>query len=326
MSIVSTNIINTKSAEVTIRIDDLVLHRVNITKSGLYRINYTKNGVNLNYTGGILDIVKTGIASNNGHILIEGNEKIFFYQINYIEDKTYNDAYRIALKYGFEGTEEEWLESLHGKSAYEIAVEHGFEGTEEDWVSHIGGDAMLTWHMITSDEYKNCIPIDGHLYFLTDTKEIYCGTESYTESVIFYSILPTNPILNKLYINSNTMECKIWRGEMLGWKDLMSGNSLDFDGGYTDTDGYVHLTKNGVDINGFTPFLVGSTTNNFGSENAGKLLYVSADGSIEVLSLGTGIEIVDGVLKSNTTSTPSTENLKINAIVDDNGNMTLEVV
>ena len=34
-------------------------------------------------------------------------------------------AYEIAVQYGYEGTVEEWLESLHGKSAYEIAKENG---------------------------------------------------------------------------------------------------------------------------------------------------------------------------------------------------------
>lgn len=35
---------------------------------------------------------------------------------------------------------------------------------------------------------------------------------------------------------------------------------------------------------------------NYGEENAGKLLYVGADGYATVLALGTGLAIVDGVL------------------------------
>ena len=49
-------------------------------------------------------------------------------------------AYQIAVDNGFEGTEEEWLESLHGddgQSAYELAVELGFEGTEEEWIESL---------------------------------------------------------------------------------------------------------------------------------------------------------------------------------------------
>jgi hypothetical protein len=51
-------------------------------------------------------------------------------------------AYDIACEHGFEGTEEEWLESLNGsdgKSAYQVAVENGFEGTEEEWLESLNG-------------------------------------------------------------------------------------------------------------------------------------------------------------------------------------------
>lgn len=60
-------------------------------------------------------------------------------------------AYEIAVENGFEGTEQEWLESLKGKdgrdgekgedgkSAYEIAVENGFEGTEQEWLESLKG-------------------------------------------------------------------------------------------------------------------------------------------------------------------------------------------
>ncbi|BEG72414.1 hypothetical protein RVBP21_0420 [Pseudomonas phage BRkr] len=44
-------------------------------------------------------------------------------------------AFDGAVKAGFVGTEEEWLETLVGKSAYQIAVDQGYEGTEEQWVS-----------------------------------------------------------------------------------------------------------------------------------------------------------------------------------------------
>ena len=66
-------------------------------------------------------------------------------------------AYQVAVDNGFNGTEQEWLESLKGsgtgtggtgtpgkdgkdgKSAYEIAVAHGFQGTEEDWLASLKG-------------------------------------------------------------------------------------------------------------------------------------------------------------------------------------------
>ena len=64
-------------------------------------------------------------------------------------------AYEIAVKHGFEGTEEEWLNTIvrgepgytpelgvdyfNGLSAYELAVKKGFEGTEEDWLASLRG-------------------------------------------------------------------------------------------------------------------------------------------------------------------------------------------
>ena len=46
-------------------------------------------------------------------------------------------AYAVAVKNGFEGTEEEWLESLNGKSAYAYAVEGGFNGTEAEFAAKL---------------------------------------------------------------------------------------------------------------------------------------------------------------------------------------------
>lgn len=45
----------------------------------------------------------------------------------------HTDAYAIAVRNGYEGTEAEWLASLVGKSAYEIAVMNGYKGTEAEW-------------------------------------------------------------------------------------------------------------------------------------------------------------------------------------------------
>ena len=46
-------------------------------------------------------------------------------------------AYELAVQHGYDGTLEDWLQSLQGKSAYEIAVEHGYTGTEEEWIGRL---------------------------------------------------------------------------------------------------------------------------------------------------------------------------------------------
>lgn len=90
---------------------------------------------------------------------------------------------------------------------------------------------MISWHIVTSDVYRNGTPIDTHMYFLSDTKEIYRGNVPFTESVIMYTdSLPISPALNKLYINSNTLEGKIWQGTGIGWITVIhpiSQESLD---------------------------------------------------------------------------------------------------
>lgn len=44
-------------------------------------------------------------------------------------------AYEIAVRYGFKGTEKEWIDTLKGKSTYELAVKYGYEGTELEWIT-----------------------------------------------------------------------------------------------------------------------------------------------------------------------------------------------
>ena len=51
-------------------------------------------------------------------------------------------AYELAEKYGYEGSLQEWLESLNGKSAYEIAKENGYTGTESDWADALNAAAQ----------------------------------------------------------------------------------------------------------------------------------------------------------------------------------------
>ena len=61
-------------------------------------------------------------------------------------------AYEVAVDNGFDGTKDEWLESLKGergtrgamgpggKSAYEVAVSEGFEGDELEWLDSLKGE------------------------------------------------------------------------------------------------------------------------------------------------------------------------------------------
>jgi len=46
-------------------------------------------------------------------------------------------AYELAVQFGYEGTVQEWIESLEGKSAYQIAVDSGYKGTESEWLASL---------------------------------------------------------------------------------------------------------------------------------------------------------------------------------------------
>ena len=74
---------------------------------------------------------------------------------------------------------------------------------------------MLSLHYISRDEYNNAdasSKTSDKLFFLSDTHEIFRGTENFTESVIFYDEEPTTKIAGKLYINQNTLVGRIWNG------------------------------------------------------------------------------------------------------------------
>ncbi|MBE6592526.1 MAG: hypothetical protein E7642_00860 [Ruminococcaceae bacterium] len=50
-------------------------------------------------------------------------------------------AYELAVKYGYEGTVQEWLESLKGRSAYDIAKENGYSGDKNEWSNSLKAEA-----------------------------------------------------------------------------------------------------------------------------------------------------------------------------------------
>jgi len=64
-------------------------------------------------------------------------------------------AYAIAVANGFVGTEQEWLDSLSGKSAYELAVEAGYTGNLTDYVYQFFRTSMLTTGFITTWNTEN---------------------------------------------------------------------------------------------------------------------------------------------------------------------------
>lgn len=81
-------------------------------------------------------------------LMADGKEHIIPFAVPMGEDGEKGDpgksAYEIAVEYGFNGSEAEWLDSLKygkdGESAYQIAVEYGFQGTEKEWLASLKGE------------------------------------------------------------------------------------------------------------------------------------------------------------------------------------------
>lgn len=81
---------------------------------------------------------------------------------------------------------------------------------------------MITWHYITRAAYDSAGPeqkTSDKLFYLSDTHEIYRGTQSFSESVILFNEEPETRAVGKLYINQNTLEGKIWNGTE--WKTVI---------------------------------------------------------------------------------------------------------
>lgn len=70
-------------------------------------------------------------------------------------------AYDIARKYGFKGTEEEWVKALPGKSAYDYAVELGFNGTLEEYKAACEAQRILS--IVQASVNLSAMIVDGVL-------------------------------------------------------------------------------------------------------------------------------------------------------------------
>lgn len=101
-------------------------------------------------------------------------------------------AYEVALNNGFEGTEEEWLESLKGekgdgadvKSTYEYAVDGGYNGTEEEFTAVFGSlsNSIRLVEKISSDnKFDNVYEGIGQIDFQTGLIQNYTETRQATD-------------------------------------------------------------------------------------------------------------------------------------------------
>lgn len=70
----------------------------------------------------------------------------------------------------------------------------------------------LDWHIVTSEQFKEGTPDPAHLYFLSDTKEIYRGSDKFSLGAVLYTTaegLPAALAENTVYFNTDTCEGKV---------------------------------------------------------------------------------------------------------------------
>lgn len=95
---------------------------------------------------------------------------------------------------------------------------------------------MLTWHYITSEVYNAAGPeqkTSDKLFYLSDTRQIYRGTDLFTEACRLYDTTePATPAVGVLYIEQNTLEGKIYNGA--AWQTVIQPIQTTVDAGNTN--------------------------------------------------------------------------------------------
>ena len=114
----------------------------------------------------------------------------------YTDPPYYITAYGLAVKHGYQGTEEEWLASLQGHDAYTEAVNAGYEGTEQEFYAMLAAAADTAENMPlylrysedaqTLFEAADAAAQSGKTLYILDlispTPCAFCGTEADQET------------------------------------------------------------------------------------------------------------------------------------------------
>ena len=199
---------------------------------------------------------------------------------------------------------------------------------------------MLTWHYVTSTAYKAANASEktsDKLYFLSDTHEIYRGTELFTQACEVYSTLPTAPAVGRLYIDSTTLEGKIYNGS--AWTTVIqpvqaaltasdtakpvSGKAVadyvaDEIAKVTGSGELVKSLSYAADTNKFTVTMADNTTDEIEMTGvAADLVYDAQSGKLQVknaagTAIGTGINLDLERFVSDASYDPETHKITLN--------------
>lgn len=134
---------------------------------------------------------------------------------------------------------------------------------------------MLSWHFVNLETYKAASEAEksaDKLFFISDTGEIYRGTQSFSESVILFTEEPAVKATGKLYVNSTTLEGKIWNGT--AWQTVIQPVQASLNA--TNTNQPV----SGKAVSDFVAGEINKITN--GSQLVKDVEYVAASNSLKV--------------------------------------------
>lgn len=102
--------------------------------------------------------------------------------------------------------------ALRGMSAYEIAVKHGYEGTEEEWLASFGANPVVKPYVIDSEAYTYG---DDALTAILEGRQIYVKVPNKRESTYYCNFMPVlqyqlpdqnNNYLNLFYLKDGIAE------------------------------------------------------------------------------------------------------------------------
>lgn len=146
-------------------------------------------------------------------------------------------AYELAVTYGYDGTVQEWVDSLSDKSSYEIAKDNGFNGNETEWLDSIEEKSKQGTAGIKTAEISS----QGDLIItLTDTTEINLGKTAGTDKDIIVNNVSVSDS-NELFITmSNSKKYNL--GIIKGDKPVSDNNGETVTNAEVSDDGHLTVT------------------------------------------------------------------------------------
>lgn len=117
------------------------------------------------------------------------NETPVKVQANVLEGLRGLNNYQLAVKHGYQGTEEEWLKTLKGESgddAYEVAKKAGYTGSREEWLKTlIGATGLSAYELAKAEGYEGSLTewvaslkgADGDSAYKVAVRNGYVGDE-----------------------------------------------------------------------------------------------------------------------------------------------------